>query len=107
MANWGDKLEMRFENSTVMFRGNDDYVNHHNRLLIDNKSEDKHIINNLPGEIIQGYFNLKHLVTFTKCSNLCNKIVFNLKNDIPLLVSYAVCDLGNIKLGLAPSVDGS
>jgi proliferating cell nuclear antigen len=104
MSQWSDKMEIRFENAVVTFRGNNDYIGHRNSLKIDNTSEEMHISNNLPGTIIQGYFNLKHLVTFTKCANLCNKIVFYMTNDKPLLVSYDVGDLGNIKLGLSPSV---
>ena len=52
--------------------------------------------------IVQGIFALKHLVLFTKCTNLCNNIEVYLRNDYPLIVKYAVGQLGEIKLCLAP-----
>lgn len=55
-------------------------------------------------EIVQGVFALKHLVLFTKCTNLCNSIEIYLKNDYPLIIQYSVASLGNIKLCLAPQV---
>ena len=54
-------------------------------------------------EIVQGIFNLKYLVLFTKCTNLCNTVEMYLKNDYPLLIKYTVASLGEIKLALAPT----
>lgn len=54
-------------------------------------------------EIVQGIFNLKYLVLFTKCTNLCNTVELFLKNDYPLLIKYTVASLGEIKLALAPT----
>ena len=53
-------------------------------------------------EIVQGLFALKHLVMFTKCTNLCQQIEILLKNDFPLIINYQVASLGEIKLALAP-----
>jgi proliferating cell nuclear antigen len=53
-------------------------------------------------EIVQGIFQLKHLVLFTKCTNLCPAIEIYLKNDYPLIIRYTVANLGEIKLVLAP-----
>ena len=55
-----------------------------------------------PNEIVQGVFQLKHLVLFTKCTNLCPAIEMYLKNDYPLIIRYTVASLGEIKLVLAP-----
>lgn len=56
-------------------------------------------------EIVQGIFNLKYLVIFTKCTNLCNTVELYLKNDYPLLIKYTVASLGEIKLALAPTTE--
>ena len=61
--------------------------------------------NHNPDEIVQGVFALKHLVLFSKCTNLCNTIELFLKNDYPLIIKYSVASLGEIKLCLAPKVD--
>jgi|UniRef100_A0A6C0BET2 proliferating cell nuclear antigen len=53
-------------------------------------------------EIVQGIFNLKYLVLFTKCTNLCSTVELFLKNDYPLLIRYMVASLGEVKLCLAP-----
>ena len=56
-------------------------------------------------EIVQGVFNLKYLVTFTKCTNLCNTVELYLKNDYPLVVQYLVASLGVVKLAVAPTIN--
>lgn len=60
------------------------------------------ILSKNPDEIIQGIFDLKYLVLFTKCTNLCNTVELYLKNDYPLLVRYTVASLGHISLASAP-----
>lgn len=52
-------------------------------------------------EIVQGMFNIKNLVLFTKCTNLCNTVELYLKNDFPIIVRYAVASLGDVKLCLS------
>ena len=55
-------------------------------------------------DIIQGFYNLKHLVLFTKCTNLSQNVQMFLKNDYPLIIQYTVGSLGFLKLALAPQV---
>ena len=54
--------------------------------------------------IIQGIFELKYLVLFTKCANLCSNmnIQIFMKNSYPLCIRYTVATLGKILLCLAP-----
>lgn len=54
------------------------------------------------GEIVQGVFSIKHLVLFTKCTNLSSMMELYLKNDYPLIIRYDVSSLGSIRLALAP-----
>jgi proliferating cell nuclear antigen len=70
-------------------------------ILADN--ENGSTITNKKDEIVQGIFNLKYLVLFTKCTNLCTAVELFLKNDYPIIVQYPVSSLGSIKLILAPS----
>lgn len=53
-------------------------------------------------EIFQGVYSLKHLVQFTKCTNLSSIVEIYLKNDYPLIVRYKVGSLGDVKLGVSP-----
>jgi proliferating cell nuclear antigen len=52
--------------------------------------------------IVQGVFSIKHLVLFTKCTNLCSTMEMYLKNDFPLIIKYDVSSIGSIRLVLAP-----
>jgi len=60
------------------------------------------MINGKTSDIIQGNFNLKYLVLFTKCTNLSNNVELYLKNDYPLIIKYATAGLGQLKLCLSP-----
>ena len=57
-------------------------------------------------DIVQGIFNLKYLVLFSKCSNLCSTVELLLKNDYPIIVRYLVASLGELKLCLSPTSVG-
>ena len=102
MHNLSDAMEIRSAGSQLVFRCKGDFaqqetimgesINH--GMKFTQKQEDS--------EIVQGIFALKHLVLFTKCTNLCNQIEMYLKNDYPLIINYTVASLGNIKLCLAP-----
>jgi proliferating cell nuclear antigen len=54
-------------------------------------------------EIVQGLFELRFLLIFTKCTNLCNQVTLFLKNDYPIIVTYQIAALGEIKLVLSQS----
>ena len=49
-------------------------------------------------------FSLKHLLLFTKCTNLSNNIELYIKNDYPMIIRYGVANLGEIKLCLSPKL---
>jgi len=55
--------------------------------------------------VIQGYYNLKHLVLFAKCTNLCNSIEMYMKNNFPIVIKFTVGSLGSLKLAIAPKVE--
>lgn len=53
-------------------------------------------------QIVQGIFELKNLVLFSKCASLCNDIEIFMKNNFPLVIKYTVATLGRILLCLTP-----
>lgn len=53
-------------------------------------------------QIVQGIFDLKNLVLFSKCASLCNDIEIYMKNSYPLVIKYTVATLGRILLCLTP-----
>jgi proliferating cell nuclear antigen len=52
--------------------------------------------------IVQGIYNLKQLVTFGRCVNLCNDMQLYLRNSYPLFIHYTVGSLGKMLVGLSP-----
>lgn len=87
----GDMLSMKVEGDFAqqekIFGGNEGYLD---------------FLKQTSQEIIQGEFNLRCLVMFSRCTNLCSNIEICLKNDYPLVIRYQVSNLGEIKLALAP-----
>ena len=94
----------KIENSKLKIRGCNNNVKQ--EIIIKPTNNGMQFIkNNTPDEIIQGFFELKHLVVFSKCSNLSNTIHLHIKNNYPLVLKCNVANLGEIKLCLAPQVD--
>jgi len=52
--------------------------------------------------IVQAIYELKYLVTFGKCVNLCQDIQLYMRNDYPLFIKYHVASLGIMTIGLSP-----
>lgn len=53
-------------------------------------------------QVIQGIYELRRLVLFSKCSSLSTDIEIFMKNDFPLALKYTVATLGRIYLCLTP-----
>lgn len=99
-----EKLEITSSNSDLIFRCIGDFVDGETMILSENQSGVKvtKYSNSSTSEIVQGIFELKYLVMFTKCTNLCPTIEIYLKNDYPLVLRYMVANLGEVRLLLAP-----
>ena len=52
--------------------------------------------------IVQGIYELKHLVCFSKCISFCLDIEIFMKNDYPLVIRFMVASLGRLYLCLTP-----
>lgn len=71
-------------------------------VIVDNDNGINCINNKTRDDIVQGVFNLKYLVLFTKATNLSSTVELLLKNDYPLVVRYQVASLGEVKFCAAP-----
>jgi len=58
-------------------------------------------------EPIQGKFSLRFLLLFTKATPLSQTIMITLKNDFPMIITYTIADLGELKFALSPKVDNN
>lgn len=52
--------------------------------------------------IVQAIYELRYLVTFGKCVNLCAEMQLYLRNDYPIFIHYTVATLGKMLIGLTP-----
>jgi proliferating cell nuclear antigen PCNA len=53
-------------------------------------------------QIVQGIYELKNLMNFTKNSNLCNDITIYMKNNYPLCIHYRIASLGKMLVCISP-----
>ena len=102
MNNLTDFVEIRNISNQLIFGCKGEFCDQET-ILSDNENGVHSITMKSVNEIVQGVFNLRYLVMFTKCTNLCNTVELYLKNDYPLIVRYGVASLGDLKLCLAPS----
>ena len=96
----GEKVEITSSGTDLFFRCLGDFAEQ--ETTISENTSMKVQRKEKSTEIVQGIFQLKHLVLFTKCTNLCPAIEIYLKNDYPLIIRYTVANLGEVKLVLAP-----
>jgi len=93
-----EKLEIKSINNQLIFKCSGSFASAE---IIRTESDDMDMIQK-SDKIIQGFFSLKNLNYFIKCTNLCNQIEMYIDNDLPLIIKYNVASLGVIKLGLSP-----
>jgi len=105
MHNLADNIEIQSLGSQLVFRCNGDFASRETTIGEMTDGGMSFLKNDSPDDIVQGIFALKHLVLFSKCTNLCSNIELYLKNDYPLIIKYSVASLGDIKLCLAPRVE--
>ena len=72
-----------------------------NEIICGETSNGLNILCNDNDEIIQGNYDIKNLILFTKCTNLCSNVEIYMKNDYPLVIKYCVASLGYIHLCLS------
>jgi proliferating cell nuclear antigen len=100
----GEKLDVEITSmgSDLIFRCMGDFAEQETVISENNSTMRVQKTSNSTNEIVQGIFQLKHLVVFTKCTSLCPSIELCLRNDYPLILKYTVANLGEIRLVLAP-----
>lgn len=89
----GDKIEIKSAENELSFRLEGGEFGSQETICLMPKSQK---------DIVQGYFLLKPLALFTKCTAMSTDIIIYLKNNYPIIIEYSVAGLGEIKLALAP-----
>jgi len=103
MASSTDKIEIKATSNKLFFSGKGEIGNVEFEVGETNGGLSIISTTNNTNEIVQGLFELKFLLIFTKCTNLCNQVTMFLKNDYPIIITYQIAALGEIKLVLSPT----
>ena len=100
-----DKIDIKCTNDNLFLSGKGELGVIDIELTASNVSSGLTITKNTTNinEIVQGTFELKYLIIFTRCSSLCSHVSLFLKNDYPLIVEYSIAKLGKIKFVLSQS----
>lgn len=53
-------------------------------------------------QIFQGKYELKHIMTFSKCNKLCQTVNLYLKNEFPLVIGISIANLGKMYVFIMP-----
>jgi len=102
MSNLSHLMEIKSVNNQLIYTCHGDFAQQETIMGENTSHGITYVEKQKQYQVIQGVFSLKHLVLFTKCTNLCNSIQMFLENDYPLIVAYQVGSLGEIKFCLAP-----
>jgi proliferating cell nuclear antigen PCNA len=102
MSNLSQTIEIKSYNKQLIFSCQGDYASQETTI---GEATDDIKFNKSTDEIIQGCYLSKHLLSFTKCTNLCNNVTLYLKNDYPLFIKYTAGCLGKITLVVASKTD--
>jgi proliferating cell nuclear antigen len=100
---FSEEIEITSVGNQLIFRGHN--TNIRQEIKIKPTADGiKYEENETSDKIVQGVFDLKYLVQFSKCANLDQHIRIHFKNDYPLVIQCNVATLGTIRLCLAPKV---
>ena len=105
MSNLTDIIEIKSVGSQLIFSCKGDFATQET-IMGETDSGLTFVKTSGDESIIQGYYNLKHMVLFTKCTSLCNSIEMYMKNNFPIVIKFTVGSLGSLKLALAPKIEG-
>ena len=105
MSNLTDVIEIKSVGSQLIFSCKGDFATQET-IMGETDSGLTFVKTSGDENIIQGYYNLKHMVLFTKCTSLCNSIELYMKNNFPIVIKFTVGSLGSLKLALAPKIEG-
>jgi proliferating cell nuclear antigen len=101
MSNLAEEIEITSINDSIKFECRGDFAT---ESTIYGNSKDGLSVNKKKDDIIHGIYDLKNLLLFTKCTNLCDNIEIHFEKDFPLTIIYRVGDLGSLRFCLSEKV---
>ena len=101
MSQIAEHIEIKCTKKTVTYSCKGDSAERSTTFYTDEKGAKIKFGEKSP-DIVQGIFELKNLVLFSKYSNLCGDIQIFMKNNYPLCIKYTVATLGRMFFCLTP-----
>ena len=103
MGNLSDIVEVKSIQKKLIFECQGDFAKQQTVFTeVENKEDNIVFKKNNNDVIIQGYYSLKHLISLTKCTNLCQSLEIYIDNNYPLIIVYNIGNMGKLKLCLSP-----
>ena len=103
ISQFSEKIEITCVGNQLIFKGCNESASQ--EIRIKPSANGMTFEQNSPDEIVQGVFKLKHLVQFSKCSNLSSNIRILIRNDYPIVLHCDIAGLGFVRLCLAPNAE--
>ena len=97
-------VEITSINNEILFRGQNEggkVTMTYKDINYSSKKKDKQ------DQVVQGVYELRNLMGFSKCNKLCHTIEIYLKNDFPLVLVISVATLGKMYVFLSPIENGA
>ena len=104
MHQWSDYVEITCTSKEITFKCQGDSSSFVKKFTNADKSVRIMCLNNNTKKpvIVQAIFELKYLVTFGKCVNLCPEMQLYLRNDYPIFIHYSIAEIGKMLVGITP-----
>jgi proliferating cell nuclear antigen PCNA len=101
MALSTEKIELICTKNELLFTGNGESGQVEFKVCETNGGLNIKVNSKCYEEIVQGIYDLRLLIIFTKCSSLSENVTLYLKNDYSLIVEYEILNFGVVKLALS------
>jgi len=98
LNNNSTSVEITSINNEILFRGQ----NEGGKVTMTYRDNEKIKKKSDNGQVVQGVYDLKNLMCFSKCNKLCPDIQIYLKNDFPLVLAISVASLGKLYVFISP-----
>ena len=107
MQHLSDIVEVQVIQNSLIFKCEGDFAKQETIFKetdtkLENNKDENIIFKENNENIIQGYYSLKHLISFTKCTNLCQSLEIYINNNYPLIIVYDIGNMGKLTLCLSP-----
>jgi len=101
MALSTEKIELICTKNELIFSGNGELGQVEFKVCETNGGLSIKVNSKCHEDIVQGIYDLRLLIIFTKCSSLSENVILYLKNDHSLIVEYEILNFGVVKLALS------